>query len=447
MKPLKLLFILLLFAFAQPLDLPAQSTLHLILSIDQYNQDISKGCEIDDVNLTSTLEWLAEDAGMGIQKYTYGFSQQDAYNFFQGFTCGPDDVVVFFYSGHGFRTEDDNVIWPLMYYCVENEAPTGGEGLKSCGVPLDWVHQVLIKKGPRMSITIGNSCNNVPGDDSANKRAQGLKKDKPGQPDGNKMQNLALLTSFSGHIIASGASPGQFAYTNDEDGSYFVNELTNVLLDGMVFAENPTSWASMLKKTRDEVQKKKPDQRPQFLIVAGNKKMYSEGKENYQEEVSYDELGLDMFEVDEEGDDYYDNLELDDFDEDDYAEEWEMEFDEGEMEELALEDLPYILLYAMTLDNGAVSQDELDKAYQSYHDGMGEYGYDPETIDLIFNFAIEDYNEPDPEFFNMSLQDAIQEFIDYVDPDIQKDILTVIQNASDNPGAQGLQEFIQSLNN
>ncbi len=440
MKTLKLVFILLFFA----LGLEAQGTLHLIYSIDQYNQDITKACQVDGENISFTLELLAESAGMPVKKYSYGFSQQDTYEFFQNFTCGPDDVVIFFYSGHGFRTEDDQVAWPLMYYCVENEAPTGGEGLKSCGVPLDWVHKVLINKGPRMSLTIGNSCNNVPGDEKADKRAQGLKKDKPDEGSEKKMQNLALLTSFSGHIITSGASPGQFAYTNDETGSYFVNELMDVMLDGLFFSDQSTSWASILKKTRDNVQEKKPEQRPQFMIVANNKRMYSEGSDSYQGD--YDELGLYVPEFWEEDDELsYDNMEWDEFDEDDYAEEWEMEFEQGELEELALEELPYILLHAMRMDDGQVSQGEFDKVYSSYHDGMEDYGYAPETIGLMFELAIEDFNSPDLEFFNIFLEDAILQFREHVDPDIQADILAVIQGAGDNPGAPDFQAFIQSL--
>lgn len=291
-----------------------------------------------------------------------------------------------------------------------------------------------------MSLTIGNSCNNVPGDEAANERAKGLKKQKQEDQDGEKnMQNMALLTQFKGHIIASGASPGQFAYTNDEDGSYFVNELTNVLLEGLLFADNPTSWASMLKKTRDEVQKEKPDQRPQFLIVADNKKMYSEGSNNYVDKASYEELGLDVPEVDDE---YYDSLELDDFDEDDYAEEWEMEFDQHGMEEQALENLPYILLNSIYLDDNNVSSDELNRMYQYYLNRMDDSGYDQETAKMMFEFAREDLGS---ELFQEFLQDAIQEFKEYLDEDTKSAVLSAIETSADYSDAESLQNFIEGL--
>lgn len=336
MKNLPLLFFFLFSLLAAPGFLSGQSTgtLHLILSIDEYNEDIRQGCMEDRDYLSSVFEWIAEDAGMYYEPHTVGFSPYDVYSFMDEFTCGPDDAVIFFYSGHGFREEDDNVIWPFLYYCEKDEQAGVSGSLEDCGVPLDWIHQVLISKHPRMSITIGNSCNEVPGDELANERAQSLKKQKPDQGGENTLSHLELLTRFKGHIIASGASPGQFSYTNDDNGSYFVNGLVDVLLEDLFISEQPTSWASIFKRARDIVQHQKPDQRPQFLIVKDNKKLlYSEGKENFQNQLSYEQLGLDVPEIADDEYFYFDeedieSWEFDDFEDEDYSEEWESDFDE-----------------------------------------------------------------------------------------------------------------------
>ena len=335
MKQLLFSICLLLSILARPLGLAGQGngTLHLILSIDEYNEDIRKGCIEDREYLSSIFEWIAEDAGMSYRPYNVGFSPGDVYGFMDEFTCGPNDAVIFFYSGHGFREEDDNVIWPFLYYCEKNEQAGINGSLQDCGVPLDWIHQMLISKHPRMSLTIGNSCNEVPGNEQANQMAQGHKKQKTDQPGENSFSHLELLTRFKGHIIASGASPGQFSYTTDDDGSYFVNGLVDVLVEDLFIAEQPTSWASILKKTRDIVQQQKPDQRPQFLIVKDNKKLlFSEGAENFQYKPSYEQMGLEVPDISDEDEFDYeddaDNWEVDGLDDEDYGEEWESDYDE-----------------------------------------------------------------------------------------------------------------------
>ncbi len=442
MRQLPVLFLLLCFTLIRPFGLSGQSTLHLIISYDNGNQDIRQGCQKDFEKTRTFFSGIARDAGMGFQLHTLRFSQEEVYNFFTGFKCGSEDAVIFFYTGHGFRQEDDQVIWPFLYYCVNN-----GQGdspnLSDCGVPLDWIHQMLISKQPRMSITLGNSCNVVPGQEEASPAA-GLQRKSAEQPDESSLQNLDLLTKFRGHILASGASPGQFSYTNDDDGSYFVNELIAVLSDGLLFAEHPSSWASMLKKTRDEVQKKKPDQRPQFLIVQDGKKMYSEGQRKYQNKASYEILGVQVPEVVD--DDYYQNWETEDFDQDDYAEEWEEEYDMEENEELALEDLPYILVFGLQLDDGRISQNEFSKALGYYQNLAYQYAYDRESAEEIFRDDAQTlYSEQQNGTSREFMTDVNRDFKAFLKPDTKNEILEKLANMADNPNGENLWNYIQTL--
>ncbi|GJM32086.1 MAG: hypothetical protein DHS20C18_10870 [Saprospiraceae bacterium] len=423
------------------MGLLSQGAIHLIVSIDNSNEDIKKGCEKDYQKTTEFFGMVANDAGMTFQPHRLNFNQNEVYEFFQNFQCTSEDVVIFFYSGHGFRNENDAVIWPFLYYCNFNEQQNEGGNINSCGVPLDWVHQMLISKNPRMSITLGNSCNNIIGDPAADKRAQGLKKQEQAPANSKTLKNMELIKSFRGHIIASGASPGQYSYTNDEGGSYFVNELVDVLWDGLIFAEQPTSWASILKKTRDEVQKKKQDQRPQYLIIKDNKKMYSEGKDQYTDVPSYKQLNLENVPEIEEDD--YESWEMEDFDEDDYSMEWEMEYDQEENEEMALENLPYILLHSVELDDGIVSEDESRLIAEYYLSFMeNQYFYDRETAQMMLDFAHEDMNN---EIFNLFFEEATREFRDYLGPEVKSDILSQLSELVDDPDAERFQTYIQNL--
>lgn len=64
--------------------------------------------------------------------------------------AGPEDVVIFYYSGHGFRTPDNATKFPDLY-CGE-EASNGGARLVDIAAS-------LAKKGARLTITVADSCN------------------------------------------------------------------------------------------------------------------------------------------------------------------------------------------------------------------------------------------------------------------------------------------------
>lgn len=441
MKTAPFIFLLCLLGAFHATDLAGQSTgfLHLILSIDEQNEDMREGCRKDAQKTTSFFKEVAQSAGMPFKLHTLDFDQNKIYNFLQAFTCNSNDVVVFLYSGHGFRNEDDQVIWPLLYYCVNNSQSGPGGDLKSCGVPLDWIHKLLVSKQPRMSIAVGNSCNNVPDNEAANKLAAGLKKKDPDPADSDNLRNLQLLTNFSGHIVISGASPGQFSYTNDEDGSYFINEWVDVLADGLFYAENPTSWASILKKTRDSVQKKKPDQRPQFLIVEDHKKMFSEGKQKYESTPSYETLDVQAPAID---DTEYESWETDDFDSDDYSASWEAEYEGEEQDETALENLPVILLSALYVDDNQISDSEAGKIVELYVEVLEKYGYDRESAQIMLEYSMEilqrDMNEK-------TMDQYVQEFVGAIDLETRSWMTGKLRDLADSPDSAALTEFLDTL--
>ncbi len=442
MKSLLYFFLFALLSAIEPLGAHAQSTLHLIISSDNQNEDIRAGCQKDFEKTADFFKSMANEAHMAFNLHTLQFNKGEIYAFFEGFQCQADDAVVFLYTGHGFRKEDDKVIWPLMYYCLNhNPASSGSAALANCGVPLDWVHQAIIGKKPRMSITLGNSCNIQPGQEEG-KEHHGELVDKEDADENNATtaHNLELLTRYQGHILVSGASPGQFAYTNDEDGSYFINALVSVLGDGLTNDQFVSTWASMLKKVRDQVQKEKPDQRPQYLIVQNQKKMYSEGKEKYQDKASFEALNL---AVPETGAEEYNNWDLESFDSDDYALAWEKAFEKEFMMELALEDLPTILLYALYIDDQNIGENEYQKAYQFYQNLIDSYDLAIDEGEDLFResseHAAEDMSDPE---LRAILTEAFKHDLE---SKARTNILATLPKMANNPDSAPFKAFLKEL--
>lgn len=90
-----------------------------------------------------------------IQDY-YGtrLTPQNCKSAVQQLKCGPNDVVVFYYIGHGTHAARENNRYPQMMM---------GRGWEKEQqfIPLQWVHNQLKSKGARLSVTIGMCCNPV----------------------------------------------------------------------------------------------------------------------------------------------------------------------------------------------------------------------------------------------------------------------------------------------
>jgi|AntRauTorckE5430_2_1112549.scaffolds.fasta_scaffold02333_1 hypothetical protein len=236
------------------------TTIHIIYNINTYLEDgIQKGCEKDFDNsygIFDNIGSMAQEAGVDLQviQYDAGFSKADFYETLYGIDANENDAIIYLYSGHG-ELQDPNNIWPLLNYASEAEMEAGRD--ENTKISLAEIHEALTTKGTRMTIALGSACSN---DRNSVFDSNQLINDLSGRTSGtnsreNKQENLKLFTSFEGHIIASGASPGQYAWQNAVMGSFFVNTFLNALVDG-ILSDQPTSWSNIFEYTKNYVAQK-----------------------------------------------------------------------------------------------------------------------------------------------------------------------------------------------
>lgn len=145
----------------------------------------------------------------------------------------PEDILLFYFSGHGFHDEKNTTPWPSLVLSPTHEA-----------ISSSFICQYLHDCQARLTIILFDCCN------SYSTKAVGIKKMLPSQiPSISVLQKLFLKTF--GTIIATASIPGSPSYAFQQGSlftSTFVHNLLfsqeNQIYDWSIIFENITTYCS-----------------------------------------------------------------------------------------------------------------------------------------------------------------------------------------------------------
>jgi hypothetical protein len=242
------LFILLLALFGR-ID---AAELHAILFIDSLAENIEVAMERNYSEWEVYLEKISKYTGLDIKRHIFighdlKFKRIDS--FFRTLSFARDDVVVFYFSGHGYRNQKKEDPWP--YLCLSEEH-----------ISLDFsqITEILIGKNPRLLLSMADCCNNY-----IELLSDSLTKEECApQLVGVVKQNYRrLFLETDGAIVVSSSLPGEFSWAWPYRGSCFTLAFFDALKREVRHPEG-TEWAIVLEKAGESV---KDLQTPQYLIM------------------------------------------------------------------------------------------------------------------------------------------------------------------------------------
>lgn len=216
-------------------------TLHVINFCNTLDPAI--GCDVDYATIRQEAGLIAAYLNYGIRFYEgvgQSCSKENLMSVLNSLKCNKNDIVLFYYSGHGTRSPQDTSEFPQMClkYTFEEDK----------FVPVHTVIEKLQAKGARFTLVMADCCN---------KSSQGVSpKTLMSRDGGSLVDNNAVARNYrklflesQGMVAVTGCKKGQYSLGGKGYGGLFTNQFFGNSLYSAAKGEIPATWNSVLQNT------------------------------------------------------------------------------------------------------------------------------------------------------------------------------------------------------
>jgi hypothetical protein len=138
-----------------------QATLHLVLVANTNDKSIGNSCVVDKNATYNTFKEVAEFLGIQMKQTIISgetFSKKNVDLALTNLHPGPSDIVVFYYSGHGFNDVKRPTQFPFLDLRDKSYQMYGDE----FAINIESVFNYIKGKGARLNLIISDCCNSDP---------------------------------------------------------------------------------------------------------------------------------------------------------------------------------------------------------------------------------------------------------------------------------------------
>ena len=255
-KVLTIIALSMMCAFAD-----AQGMLRSIIFADNNDDRIGKGvqCNMDwiqeEIDIIASCIGMEDNTAAPLVFEQFNCNPQNLRQCIKNFKCGNNDIVLFFYFGHGGRSTQDRSEFPQM--CLGRNYLNQN----SQWIPLEDVKHEIMKQNPRFLLVFGDCCNSS--DTGISPKFRVLT--SASATEINSTQKAAMKHLFlnsRGAVIASGSTKNEVSWyyntTAPDGGGFFTKAFQNELEKYAAKTEN-ADWETLLGRIRDAVVKECQD--------------------------------------------------------------------------------------------------------------------------------------------------------------------------------------------
>ncbi|MEO6232666.1 MAG: caspase family protein [Ferruginibacter sp.] len=236
-----------------------RTKLMLVIAANTVDPTIGKGCIQDMSIVRDILTKVSQEMNFNfieliIQGNDYG--KENVLGAIDLLTPGYNDIVVFYYSGHGFSYQkDEGKIYPQVDLRPQ-PASDKIDFINAHTANLDDLFVLVKNRGARLNIVIGDCCNSIIdfkrksiGDSSS------IIAERKTPLVINKETCEALFCDYTASILVASASKGEYAVSDDDLGSIFTFNFSKSLKK-LIQKERDTTiglpWGPLLDETTNK---------------------------------------------------------------------------------------------------------------------------------------------------------------------------------------------------
>lgn len=216
----QILCLIAVFALSCHVHIKADNVkIHAIVFCNTDDPKIGEGCQSDQERFAEELGVIETAIGSEEDWQVFPGKECNKPNLeraISNLNCGPNDVVFFYYSGHGVHAKADPADGWLPQMCLNYESYDQDKF-----VPVTYVRDQLKSKPARLSIILTDCCNN----EASWVSVKSLISDQKDAPDVDKIDVDRLKKLFyesRGMVIATSSKRGQVSYGPKEGGCFSV---------------------------------------------------------------------------------------------------------------------------------------------------------------------------------------------------------------------------------
>lgn len=229
-----------------------KSTLHMLLVANTEVSDIGVACRRDLNNLHGEFSAIANVLGMDYNEITVAdqnYNKANVVKMVKGIKTNPNDVLMFVYTGHGFRFDNQKDYYPN----IDLRATNYDDPMKSYAAMSD-IYNELAGKGARLTIVLSDCCNTKAGMDAPMTNVNSLFSRNNSNYDIEKLQKLFLGTS--GQVRATASSPGEMSWCGVNGGFFILSFLESLRSQISLLRAEAPSWENLINNTISSAKKK-----------------------------------------------------------------------------------------------------------------------------------------------------------------------------------------------